>query len=209
MILDTIIVRLPITSVTLDTKCLDRIRGRVRPMELGAIGDHSVKVFQLIVIVNIVSSQFQYIFVCVSGIWCSEPQAPLHGFVMGTGRQYGDQVRYACSSGHRLIGLAESTCHSDGNWSADTPQCEGKIIPRPITIRIIAKCVPFHQPALTCDSPPPSVPHGFVPLAGKSVIGAHLNIGCQEGFSPVGDLTVHCLPNQQWSAIKGHCKSNQ
>lgn len=47
---------------------------------------------------------------------------------MGTGRQYGDRVRYACSSGYRLNGSADSTCLASGDWSTTTPQCEGNVI---------------------------------------------------------------------------------
>ncbi|KZS17024.1 putative Sushi [Daphnia magna] len=57
-------------------------------------------------------------------VWCPEPQAPTQGFVMGTGRQFGDRVRYACSAGYRLIGADDSTCLADGIWSALSPQCE-------------------------------------------------------------------------------------
>ncbi|EFX77599.1 hypothetical protein DAPPUDRAFT_1343, partial [Daphnia pulex] len=56
-------------------------------------------------------------------VWCPEPQAPLQGFVMGTGRQHGDRVRYACSTGYRLIGADDSTCQADGTWSTVSPQC--------------------------------------------------------------------------------------
>ncbi len=63
------------------------------------------------------------------GVWCPEPQAPLQGFVMGTGRQYGDRVRYACSTGYRVIGADDSTCQADGTWSTVSPQCEGSVIP--------------------------------------------------------------------------------
>lgn len=46
---------------------------------------------------------------------------------MGTGRQFGDRVRYACSAGYRLIGADDSTCLADGIWSALSPQCEGNV----------------------------------------------------------------------------------
>jgi hypothetical protein len=49
---------------------------------------------------------------------------------MGTGRQYGDRVRYACSTGYRLIGADDSTCQADGIWSTASPQCEGSVTPR-------------------------------------------------------------------------------
>jgi Sushi repeat (SCR repeat) len=48
---------------------------------------------------------------------------------MGTGRQYGDRVRYACSAGYRLIGADDSTCQADGTWSTASPQCEGSVVP--------------------------------------------------------------------------------
>lgn len=71
-----------------------------------------------------------------------------------------------------------------------------------------AKCVNFPQPALTCDAPPQPIHHALKPIIGKSVIGAQVVLRCQEGYTPVGDLATLCLSNQQWSAVKGHCKSN-
>jgi CUB/sushi domain-containing protein len=65
----------------------------------------------------------------VEGVWCEEPQPPLHGFVMGTGRQYGDKVRYACSAGFRLRGESnENVCNSSGLWSKPAPQCQGTVM---------------------------------------------------------------------------------
>jgi hypothetical protein len=29
---------------------------------------------------------------------------------------------------------------------------------------------------------------------------------CQEGFTPVGDMTLQCLHNQQWSTVKGYAR---
>lgn len=46
---------------------------------------------------------------------------------MGTGKQYGDKVRYACGAGYRLLGATESTCNAGGMWSNETPQCEGNV----------------------------------------------------------------------------------
>lgn len=65
----------------------------------------------------------------------------------------------------------------------------------------------FHQPALTCDAPLPAVHHTMNITAEKRVTGTQLVLRCQEGYTPVGDLTFQCLPNQQWSTVKGHCKS--
>nr|CAG4648642.1 EOG090X05QS [Polyphemus pediculus] len=116
-------------------------------------------------------------------VWCPEPQPPVQGFVMGTGRQFGDKVRYACSAGYRLIGTDEATCQATGTWSTSMPLCQ----------------------ALTCDAPP-FVAHSVVPHAASWPTGAQLLLRCQDGYSHVGDLSVKCLANQQWSPIQGHCQ---
>lgn len=56
-------------------------------------------------------------------------------------------------------------------------------------------------------APPPAVPHTIAPPAGKPAAGTQFVLRCQEGFAPVGDMTLQCLNNQQWATVKGHCKS--
>ena len=46
---------------------------------------------------------------------------------MGTGRQFGDKVRYACSAGYRLNGADESQCQASSTWSTTVPQCQGNV----------------------------------------------------------------------------------
>lgn len=46
-----------------------------------------------------------------------------------------------------------------------------------------------------------------MPSVNKTVVGTQIKIRCQDGYAPIGDLTLSCLPNQQWSEVKGHCKS--
>lgn len=48
---------------------------------------------------------------------------------MGTGRQFGDKIRYACSVGYYLDGAGESLCQASGNWSTSPPQCQGNVTP--------------------------------------------------------------------------------
>lgn len=51
-------------------------------------------------------------------------KAPKHGFAMGVGTQYGDQVRFRCQQGHVLHGEALVTCQASGEWSTLTPTCQ-------------------------------------------------------------------------------------
>ena len=39
-------------------------------------------------------------------------------------RSYNSTVTYSCENGYNLVGVAERTCLSSGNWSGDTPSCE-------------------------------------------------------------------------------------
>ena len=115
--------RRPTTSANFDSNFSVRNKEHERPKELGASEGLSVKVNTIkFVKIDFTFRNFR------PGIWCSEPQAPVQGFVMGTGRQYGDRVRYACSTGYKLVGSTESSCQADGAWSNGMPQCEGNVI---------------------------------------------------------------------------------
>lgn len=109
--------------MNVDISFLVRSNGHAQNKENGARGGRSVKV------VTKLFAEFKNDMIkkFVPGVWCSEPQAPAQGFVMGTGRQFGDRVRYACSPGYRLVGADDSTCLAHGIWSALPPQCEGNV----------------------------------------------------------------------------------
>lgn len=163
----------------------------------------------------------------MEGLWCEEPEPPVHGFVMGVGRQYGDKVRYACSTGFRLTGADESVCATDGQWSKLTPLCQGNvfILAYPLLLfsllfRILDAQISLSL-VVTCDSPAPIVHHATLISSSSSTatnengswpIGTY-EYRCHEGHTAVGTdetgtITVDCLANQQWSVVtKGHCRS--
>ena len=37
---------------------------------------------------------------------------------------YNSTAIYSCENGYNLVGVAERTCLSSGNWSGDPPSCE-------------------------------------------------------------------------------------
>ena len=49
------------------------------------------------------------------------------GWIIGRSYLYGDQVKYKCHPGYRLIGNTTRECQADGTWSGVTPSCQGKI----------------------------------------------------------------------------------
>lgn len=55
-------------------------------------------------------------------------KAPKHGFAMGVGTQYGDQVKFMCKEGYVLQGEAHITCLASGEWSSITPTCQGECV---------------------------------------------------------------------------------
>lgn len=66
----------------------------------------------------------------------------------------------------------------------------------------------FPQLALNCNASPPVVQHSITTIGQHWSTGTQIVLRCQDGYIQVGDLSTHCLPNQKWSIIKGHCQSN-
>ena len=72
-----------------------------------------------------------YIF---KGKDCGQLQPPQNGSVTGDGHLYGDSIKFACNAGYELYGSDSALCLTNGNWSAQVPQCQRKW---PITYNII------------------------------------------------------------------------
>ena len=61
-----------------------------------------------------------------TGVDCSTPTQPNHGFVSYDGTGYNMVVVYKCDEGYSLIGSSTRICQSSGEWSGEEPFCEGK-----------------------------------------------------------------------------------
>lgn len=68
-------------------------------------------------------------------------KAPKHGFAMGVGSQYGDQVRFKCDQGYVLQGETHITCLASGEWSSITPTCQREFDSSPALVTVLL----FHE----------------------------------------------------------------
>lgn len=59
---------------------------------------------------------------CVQGGCDQRPKEISNGMALYRGTKYGDRVRYACNSGHKLIGDQFLTCQG-GEWKGNLPEC--------------------------------------------------------------------------------------
>ncbi|KAG0721266.1 Sushi, von Willebrand factor type A, EGF and pentraxin domain-containing protein 1 [Chionoecetes opilio] len=114
---------------------------------------------------------------------CGEMKAPKHGFAMGVGTHYGDQVRFRCQQGYSLQGEALVTCQASGGWSSLTPTCQG------------VKCGPPPSPPNTVNSS-----HTQVTVMEYQ---DRIFYTCLDGFIMRGDLTATCLETGQWAHVRG------
>ncbi|KAK7079301.1 hypothetical protein SK128_011484 [Halocaridina rubra] len=115
---------------------------------------------------------------------CGEISPPKNGFVLGVGTLYEDQVKFACTEGHVLIGEPKLECMETGNWSSELPEC---------------------QP-VACGLPPePPNAEGLGSIAKNYSYGEHLSYRCRDGYITRGRLTTVCLKSGKFSKVEGQC----
>ena len=57
---------------------------------------------------------------------CGNPGTPDHGAKEGNGYQYGQSVKFTCTTGYQLQGSATRTCQTNGQWTGTQPTCNSK-----------------------------------------------------------------------------------
>lgn len=60
-----------------------------------------------------------------SGVNCGIPGYVNHGTIIGRSHLYEDIIRYQCQTNYTLIGSTSRKCQSNGQWSGETPICQG------------------------------------------------------------------------------------
>ncbi|KAI6214115.1 Sushi, von Willebrand factor type A, EGF and pentraxin domain-containing protein 1 [Aphelenchoides besseyi] len=97
----------------------------------------------------------------------------------GDGNGFGTVYQFACDDGFRLVGAPTILCRSNGDWSAEQPNCKKLICP------II-----------------PAVKNGRIVVSGGRLeFGDTARVECSVGFRITGPEVVHCLANQTLSSI--------
>ncbi|CAH1773668.1 unnamed protein product [Owenia fusiformis] len=130
-----------------------------------------------------------------SGIWshsqprckailCHEPVEPSHGRVvkLGSGINFGQQIRFDCRTGYRLVGDHILTCLSNGSWSG-----------------LYGKCI-----RVSC---PPPVKVRYATVNGSSYLFKDkIEYLCSSGYVAIGDAVRECLPTGSWSGSLPSCQ---
>ncbi|KAF6293738.1 selectin P [Rhinolophus ferrumequinum] len=119
---------------------------------------------------------------------CSHP--------LGTFR-YQSTCRFTCDEGLLLVGARELRCLATGNWSAPSPECQGKtdcVAPAPpAEVRCPALVTPG-QGTMSCRH-----------RLGTFGLNTTCYFGCKAGFTLLGDSALSCRPSGQWTAATPAC----
>ncbi|XP_022793899.1 sushi, von Willebrand factor type A, EGF and pentraxin domain-containing protein 1-like, partial [Stylophora pistillata] len=130
---------------------------------------------------------------CVAGKWnkptpkckasCPDLVAPINGRAIDfkPGYRHGEQAKFSCDSGFKLIGSSNIRC-LDGKWSSTTPFCKA-----------------------TCKDP--GVPLNGKRKGSTFIDGDTVEFLCDENFSLVGSSISRCLGGR-WSSAFPECKAS-
>ncbi|RWS13502.1 P-selectin-like protein, partial [Dinothrombium tinctorium] len=130
------------------------------------------------------NGQWSALPTCVR-VACQSLNPPLNGKISNQcapGR-IGESCIYICDDGFRLTGPSTLTCLASFVWDNTPPSC-----------------VPLGCPAINAPA------NGY--LSGNcnpSAPGQTCNVVCNEGFTAVGETTIQCLSNGQWSNSMAEC----
>nr|XP_025034328.1 complement decay-accelerating factor-like isoform X3 [Pelodiscus sinensis] len=121
---------------------------------------------------------------------CPAPEGPKNGRVVdGTDYLFGTRVNITCNHGFKLRGRNFIQCVLNGNPWTQLPTCE----------------------AISC-LPPLNITHGSHNRLGEEefIFGSAVTYFCDEGFSLIGEASIHCTTNDQvngeWSGQAPECK---
>lgn len=116
--------------------------------------------------------------------WCPQLVAPASASLDLWGLQAGDQARYRCDQGHKLIGNDSRLCQLGGTWSGEEPFCK----------------------FIDCGRPR-SPEHGAVHLVnGTTTYLSVASYTCQDNFSLVGNETRTCDDAGLWTGAEPSCE---
>ena len=59
---------------------------------------------------------------------CVNPGKPANGRRIGDKFNFGDVVKFDCSTGFSLVGSQKRKCQKDGNWTGIPATCEGLLV---------------------------------------------------------------------------------
>ncbi|KAG7211173.1 hypothetical protein KM043_010494 [Ampulex compressa] len=114
---------------------------------------------------------------------CGSPDKAENTTVVGTRRDVGSTIDYACPAGYMLIGSKSRRCESTGFWSGTAPTCK------------FVDCGPL-----------PELESGTITLAERrTTYGAMASYACKENHTLVGDTRRRCGDGGAWSGHQPRC----
>lgn len=149
-------------------------------------------------------------------IFCRAPEPLKNGRVdydSNNGRiPYNGVARYVCKDGFYLSGSSERRCHRWYEWDYPSPLCE------PVTrnakqlgtskTKGLSVTEGWEQSNVTHCGSLPQIANGAL-IVNSSNIGSIAWLKCTEGFKPLTDDNVTCLPSGKWSSQSLHCTAIQ
>ncbi|XP_071813605.1 sushi domain-containing protein 2-like [Apostichopus japonicus] len=115
---------------------------------------------------------------------CGHPGKIENGGINGSVFLVGYTLVASCSGGFYIEGNSEVTCHSNGSWSQQLPECV----------------------AIGCGSPG-SVENGVIE-GNVYDVGFSISITCNKGFTLMGQASLTCLASTSWSETLPTCVEN-
>uniref|UniRef100_A0A672V4U0 Sushi domain-containing protein n=1 Tax=Strigops habroptila TaxID=2489341 RepID=A0A672V4U0_STRHB len=120
---------------------------------------------------------------------CRKPPEIPNGNHSGRGKAFftmGMSVIYTCDPGYYLVGNDIVFCKASGNWSQPSPRCEEVTCPRPPNI----------ANGLHSGQSLDRFPHGVT-----------VHYSCQDGYAPVGNVSISCTEAGMWSWPLPRCEA--
>ncbi|KAL4224775.1 Sushi [Mactra antiquata] len=114
---------------------------------------------------------------------CPEPETYPYAKCNDGPRAIGTKRMYECEPGYMLVGNPGITCQDDFTWTPIDPTFA---------------CVP-------CDDNTHPIEHGFCPPGAAKTIGTVRTYQCLDGYRPIGNPTIQCLPDATWSLPDFRC----
>eukprot|EP00117_Sycon_ciliatum_P048173 scpid2370/ scgid5761/ Sushi, von Willebrand factor type A, EGF and pentraxin domain-containing protein 1; CCP module-containing protein 22; Polydom; Selectin-like osteoblast-derived protein; Serologically defined breast cancer antigen NY-BR-38 len=108
-------------------------------------------------------------------IECCALESPANGAVTISTLTYQSTAQFTCNTNYNLVGSQTRTCQADGTWSGTHTSC---------------------TPVLCTD---PGTPVHGSKVSFSLAVGGEIEYECQTGYRLVGQQTITCQPNTEWS----------
>ncbi|XP_063967900.1 uncharacterized protein LOC129280080 [Lytechinus pictus] len=120
---------------------------------------------------------------------CGDPGTPYRGYradEISASFLPGESIEFSCNEGYEIAGASKVVCQPDGTWNETIPTCN----------------------AIECG-PTPSVHNASLSHLTSSTYRGTAVYSCNEGYELVGNPSVYCMSNGDWSAADFTCQEIQ